>query len=79
MCGKAPKPPPPVVQRDPVAEQAASEAQAQQAANADTAARKRRRMFSAGYAGAQRMSLLGGNGSPQPNKTLLPQATPTGG
>jgi len=48
MC--APKPPkmPPVVQRDPVAEQAKAQAEAQTKANAETAAKRRKRAMSGG-------------------------------
>lgn len=41
MCGSKPKPPP-VVYRDPVADAAAAANQAQGAANAETAARRKR-------------------------------------
>ena len=75
MCGAAPKPPPPVVQRDPVAEQAKADAQAQQTANAETAAKRRRRAQSGNGMAAQaiRAATLGGADN---SRTLLPTAKP---
>lgn len=71
MCGKTPKAPPPVVQRDPVAEQREAEALAQTKANQETAQRRRRR---------QRSSLLttGSAGSTVEAPSLLAKATPVG-
>lgn len=71
MCGKTPKAPPPVVQRDPVAEQRKAEADAQIKANSEQAQRRRRRM---------RSSLLtsGASGSPTQAPSLLSQARPEG-
>lgn len=71
MCGKAPKAPPPVVQRDPVAEQRKAEADAQIKANAEQAQLRRRR---------RRSSLLtsGATGSPVQAPSLLAQARPEG-
>lgn len=75
MCGKAPKAPPPVVQRDPVAEQAKAEAEAQQNANADAANRRRRRGWSGALSSAAaRAGNLGGS-SQTGNRSLLAQAT----
>lgn len=51
MCGKSPKTPA-VVTRDPVAEQAAAEATAQQEANTNTAALRKRRSRSSLLTGA---------------------------
>jgi type IV secretory pathway TrbL component len=75
MCGKTPKPPPPIVQRDPVAEQAKADAQAQQAANAQTADKRRRRLQSGNGMAAQaiRAATLGGSDN---SRTLLPKAMP---
>lgn len=66
MCGKAPKTPQ-VVQRDPIAEQAAADAQAQRETNAQLATRRRRR---------QQNSLLttGASGASAPTNSLLSQA-----
>lgn len=77
MCGKTPKPPPPVVQRDPVAEQAKLEAEAATKANAETASRRRRRGMSGGIVNAVRraQTLAGTDGS---GPSLLKQATPEG-
>lgn len=71
MCGKTPAPPPPVVQRDPVAEQRKAEADAQVKANAELAHRRRRR---------QRSSLLttGAAGSTESPAGLLSGARPGG-
>lgn len=78
MCGSKPKAPPPVVQRDPVAEQARAEAQSQQLTNADAAA-KRRRQAAGGNGGmanaAIRAATLGSAGS---GPSLLAQAKPQG-
>ena len=70
MCGSAPRTPE-VVKRDPIAEQAQADALAQQKANSEIAARKRRR---------QRSSLLtsGATGSAAPANSLLAQANPEG-
>ena len=78
MCGKAPKAPPPVVQRDPVAEQQKAEAQAQQDANAETANRRRRRSWTSGLSAASARSGSLGGGSDGQSKSLLAQATPQG-
>lgn len=76
MCGKSPKAPPPVQQRDPVAEQAKAEADAQREANAATANKRRRRSFASTLSQAARgRGLLGGGDSPN---TLLPSADPQG-
>lgn len=77
MCGKTPKPPPPVVQRDPVAEQAQAEAKAQQLANADAAqARKRQAASGTGMVNsAIRAATLGSAAS---GRSLLAQAKPQG-
>lgn len=70
MCGR-PKvqAPPPVVQRDPVAEQRKAEAEAQVKANSELATRRRRR---------RRSSLLtsGAAGSAGEAPSLLAQARP---
>lgn len=80
MCGSSPKAPPPVVQRDPVAEQAKAEAEAQTNANADQANRRRRRGWSgalsssaarAGNLGAPATGTIAGN-------SLLAKANPNG-
>lgn len=77
MCGKAPKAPPPVVQRDPVAEQRKLEAEAQTAANAESANRRRRRARGGSVQpGAMRATLLGQANAPA--RTLLAQAKPEG-
>lgn len=77
MCGKQPKAPPPVVQRDPVAEQKKLEAEAQTAANAESANRRRRRARAgAVQPGAMRATLLAGAGAQ--SRSLLAQATPEG-
>jgi len=83
MCGKSPKPPPPVVQRDPVKEQEDAERKAQVTANAELAARRKRRSWSANLSQAALRSgmLGGGNGSTAasaPTTSLLQQATPGG-
>jgi type IV secretory pathway TrbL component len=78
MCGKAPKPPPPVVQRDPVKEQVEAEAKAQREANAETANRRRRRSWSASLTQAALRSGNLGGGNNEPARTLLTQATPGG-
>lgn len=73
MCGKAPKAPPPVVQRDPVAEQKKAEAEAQTEANKQLATRRRRRGASGALSAmASRYGNLGGTSQ----QTLIPQATP---
>lgn len=71
MCGKAPKAPK-VVERDPVAEQAAAEAKAMVAANAELASTRKRR---------QRSTLLtaGAGGSTAPAASLLSTAKPIAG
>lgn len=77
MCGKKPKPAPPVVQRDPVADQAKAEAEAQQAANADTANRRRRRGWSGALSGLamRNAGALGGPGA-KPDSLFTPAADP---
>lgn len=76
MCGKTPKPPPPVVQRDPVAEQKKAEAEAQTEANKQLAARRKRRGASGALSAlATRYGNLGGSAG---ERTLLPQAKPEG-
>lgn len=81
MCGKAPKAPPPVVQRDPVAEQAKAEAEAQQNANAEMASRRRRRGWSGALSSAAaRAGNLGGAPSPSDSQqSILAKAAPLGG
>lgn len=77
MCGKKPAPPPPVVQRDPVAEQLKADNEAQRNANAETATRRRRR----GIGGAMTSIMLRGaqqSASGTAGKTLLAQAKPEG-
>lgn len=72
MCGPTkPVAPPPVVQRDPVAEQRQAEAEATVKTNAELASRRRRRRGS---------SLLtsGAQGSGPVSNSLLAQATPMG-
>ena len=69
MCGKSPKPPPPVVQRDPVAEQREAEAKAQVKANQETATRRRRR-------GRSSLLASGAAGSAVEAPALLAQARP---
>lgn len=62
MCGAKPQKMPPVVERDPVAEQAKAQAEAQTKANAETAAKRRKRAMSGGgmAATALRAANLGG-------------------
>lgn len=67
MCGAKPPKAPPVVVRDPVAEQAKAQAEAQAKANAETAAKRSKRAMSGGgmAATAIRAANLGaGGGSP---------------
>ncbi len=78
MCGASPKAPPAVVQRDPVAEQQAAEAKAQQDANAETASRRRRRSWTAGLSASNPQSASLGGGNAAQSKSLLAQATPQG-
>lgn len=76
MCGSKPKAPPPVVQRDPIAEQAEADRKATIAANSETAARRRRRASSGGggmAATALRAANLG-SGSASPSQSLLARA-----
>lgn len=70
MCGSSPKQQK-VVETDPVAEQAAADAKAQQEANAEIAATRKRRM---------RSSLLtsGASGASGPAQSLLTSATGAG-
>lgn len=78
MCGKAPKAPPPVVQRDPVAEQRKAEADAQRTANAETANRRRRRSWTAGLSSAAARAGRPGAGGGEAAKSLLATASPEG-
>lgn len=64
MCGKTPKTPK-VVERDPVAEQAAADAKAANDANTETAALKKRR---------NRSSLITGAGAETTGGALAPTA-----
>lgn len=76
MCGKAPKAPPPVVQRDPVAEQRQAEAEAQTEANKQLAGRRKRRGASGALSAlATRYGNLGGSAG---QRSIIPQATPEG-
>lgn len=75
MCGKSPKKPPPVVERDPVAEQAKAESDAQVKANLETAMKRRRRNRSG--QGMAAMAIKAANlGGGNTNKSLLTQARP---
>lgn len=73
MCGAKPPKPPPIVERDPVAEQAKAQADAQLKANIETAAKRRRRAQSGGgmAATAIRAANLGGGAG---NSLLAPTA-----
>lgn len=77
MCGSKPKPPPPVVQRDPVADQRQAEAEGQQAANSAIATRRRRRSWTATLGQASLRSSMSQGNAAEAN-TLLAQATPEG-
>lgn len=74
MCGKSPKTPQ-VIQRDPIAEQRAAEADAQIKANSEAAARRRRRNASGN--GGSLLQALNAQRL-QPAKSLLAQASPDG-
>lgn len=80
MCGKKAKAPAPaqVVQRDPVADQAKAEAEAQQAANAELAAKRRRRGWQSSLATAGRNAASTLGNSQGQGNSLLPQANPGG-
>lgn len=76
MCGKTPKPPPAIVQRDPVAEQRRAEAEGQMKANEETANTRRRRGMAGATVAAVRAANLGGTAGDGPS--LLAQAAPGG-
>jgi hypothetical protein len=78
MCGKKPKAPPPVVQRDPVAEQRKAEAEAQTSANAETAQRRRRRSWTSSMTQIASRAMSNGSGTNAPARSLLAQARPEG-
>lgn len=66
MCGKKPPKPPPVIERDPVADQAKADGEAQIKANAETVAKRRKRAMSGGGMAATALraaNLGGGSGS----------------
>lgn len=78
MCGKKPAPTPQVIQRDPVADQAKAEAEAQTTANTELAQRRRRRSWSASLSQAGSRGALLGGGSVDQGHSLLAQARPEG-
>lgn len=75
MCGKKPPKPPAVVERDPVAEQAKAQAEAQTKANQEIAAKRKRRAQSGSGMAAQAIKAanLGGMSG---GSTMLTQAKP---
>jgi hypothetical protein len=68
MCGKSAPPQPKVVQRDPVADEAKAQAEAQRKTNTETAAKKRRRLGSS-------LLTAGAAGVAAPPPSLLAQAS----
>ncbi len=78
MCGKKPPAPPPIVQRDPVAEKAQADADAQMQANAETSTKRRRRSVAGGGGLASQAIRAASLGSAGAGQSLLSQAKPGG-